>query len=67
VIAVPIAISARWLTFANRALQGTVGFIAIAIGLNTIVSTTLAQLQLSGVNASLAQSSAINPGRRVRR
>jgi high-affinity nickel permease len=42
VIAVPIAISARWLTLANRALQGAVGLVTIAIGLNTIVSTTLA-------------------------
>jgi hypothetical protein len=42
VIAVPIAISARWLTFANRALQGAVGLVTIAIGLNTIVSTTFA-------------------------
>jgi ABC-type nickel/cobalt efflux system permease component RcnA len=41
-IAVPIAISARWLTFANRALQGAVGLVTIAIGLNTIVSTVLA-------------------------
>jgi len=41
VIAVPIAASARWLTFANRALQGAVGFVTIAIGLDTIVSTTL--------------------------
>src|ERR1700756_382589 len=42
VIAVPIAISARWLTFANRALQGAVGLVTIAIGLNTIVSAMLA-------------------------
>jgi hypothetical protein len=41
-IAVPLAISARWLTLANRALQGAVGLVTIAIGLNTIVSTTLA-------------------------
>ena len=40
-IAVPIAISARWLTLANRGLQGAVGLVTIAIGLNTIVSTTL--------------------------
>jgi hypothetical protein len=39
VIAVPIAISARWLTFANRGLQGTVGLVTIAIGLRTIVET----------------------------
>jgi hypothetical protein len=42
VIAVPIAISARWLTFANGALQGAVGFVTIAIGLNTIVSIAFA-------------------------
>jgi len=41
-IAVPLAISARWLTLANRALQGAVGLVTIAIGLNIIVSTTLA-------------------------
>jgi high-affinity nickel permease len=42
VIAVPIAISARWLTFANRGLQGTVGLVTIAIGLKTIVATAFA-------------------------
>ena len=41
VIAVPIAISARWLTWANRGLQGAVGLVTIAIGLHTIVETTL--------------------------
>jgi hypothetical protein len=39
VIAVPIAISARWLTLANRTLQGAVGLVTIAIGLRTIVET----------------------------
>jgi ABC-type nickel/cobalt efflux system permease component RcnA len=42
VIAVPIAISARFLTLANRALQGAVGLITIAIGLNTILATAFA-------------------------
>jgi high-affinity nickel permease len=42
VIAVPIAISARWLTFANRGLQGTVGLVTIAIGLKTIAATVFA-------------------------
>jgi hypothetical protein len=42
VIAVPIAISARWLTWANRGLQATVGLVTIAIGLHTIIATTLA-------------------------
>jgi cytochrome c biogenesis protein CcdA len=42
VIAVPIAISARWLTWANRGLQGAVGVVTIAIGVNTIVATTFA-------------------------
>lgn len=42
VIAVPLVISARWLTWANRALQGMVGLITIAIGLSTIWSTALA-------------------------
>jgi ABC-type nickel/cobalt efflux system permease component RcnA len=41
VIAVPIAISARWLTFANRGLQAAVGLLTIAIGLHTIVVTAL--------------------------
>ena len=41
VIAVPIAISARFLTLANRTLQGAVGLVTIAIGLNTIVATAL--------------------------
>jgi len=42
VIALPIAISARWLTLANRTRQGVVGLLSIATGLDTIVSTTLA-------------------------
>jgi hypothetical protein len=42
VIAVPIAISARFLTLANQTLQGAVGLVTTAIGLNTIVATTLA-------------------------
>ena len=42
VIAVPLVFSARWLTWANRALQGMVGFVTIAIGLSTIWSTALA-------------------------
>ena len=41
-IAMPIAISARWLTFANRGLQGAVGLVTIAIGVRTIVETALA-------------------------
>jgi len=43
VIAVPIAISARWLTWANRGLQAAVGLVTMAIGAHTIVATTLAQ------------------------
>ena len=42
VIAVPIAVSARWLTWTNRSLQGVVGLVTIAIGLNTIVATAFA-------------------------
>ncbi|HEU0083100.1 MAG TPA: urease accessory protein [Bradyrhizobium sp.] len=38
VIAVPLAVSARWLTWANRALQGAVGAITIGIGVMTIAS-----------------------------
>jgi hypothetical protein len=42
VIAVPLAISARWLTWANSGLQGAVGVVTIAIGVNTIVATMFA-------------------------
>jgi cytochrome c biogenesis protein CcdA len=42
VIAVPLAVSARFLTVANRALQGAVGVVTIAIGMVTIVETVLA-------------------------
>ena len=42
VIAVPIVISARWLTWANRGLQGTVGIVTIAIGVHTIAVTAFA-------------------------
>lgn len=42
VIAVPLAVSARWLTWANRGLQGAVGVVTIAIGVTTIVATVFA-------------------------
>ena len=42
VIAVPLAVSARWLTWANRGLQGAVGAVTIAIGMMTIVETVFA-------------------------
>jgi cytochrome c biogenesis protein CcdA len=42
VIAVPLAVSARFLTVANRALQGAVGAVTIAIGLVTLVENVLA-------------------------
>jgi hypothetical protein len=42
VIAVPLAVSARWLTWANSGLQGAVGIITIAIGVMTIVATVSA-------------------------
>lgn len=41
VIAVPLVISARWLTWANRSLQGIVGIVTIAIGAMTIYATAL--------------------------
>ena len=41
VIAVPLAVSARWLTSANRCLQGLVGIVTVAIGSITIYSTLL--------------------------
>ena len=42
VIAVPLAASARWLTWANRGLQVAVGLVTIAIGAMTIVETAFA-------------------------
>jgi ABC-type nickel/cobalt efflux system permease component RcnA len=42
IIAVPLAVSARWLTWANRGLQGAVGIVTVAIGLTTIVETLFA-------------------------
>jgi hypothetical protein len=39
VIAVPLAVSARWLTSANSALQGAVGVVTVAIGLTTLAET----------------------------
>jgi hypothetical protein len=41
-IAVPLAISARWLTWANSGLQGVVGVTTIAIGAKTIIEMALA-------------------------
>ena len=42
IIAVPLAVSARWLTWTNRSLQGVVGIVTIAIGITTIVETVFA-------------------------
>ena len=42
VIAVPLAVSARWLTWANRSLQTAVGAVTIAIGFTTFVETVFA-------------------------
>jgi cytochrome c biogenesis protein CcdA len=42
VIAVPLAVSARFLTVANRVLQGAIGAVTIAIGLVTLVENVLA-------------------------
>jgi hypothetical protein len=39
VIAVPLMVSARWLTWANSGMQASVGIITIAIGVMTIVAT----------------------------
>jgi hypothetical protein len=41
-IAVPLAVSARWLTWANRMLQGAVGAVTIAIGIVTFAGTVFA-------------------------
>src|ERR1700712_3781909 len=40
-IAVPLAVTARWLTFANHGLQAAVGTVTIAIGIRTIVEMAL--------------------------
>ena len=40
VIAVPLVVSARWLSLANSGLQGAVGAVTIAIGISTIITTT---------------------------
>jgi hypothetical protein len=37
-IAVPLVVSARWLTAANRGVQGAVGIVTMAIGLNTVIA-----------------------------
>ena len=42
VIAVPIAASAKWLTWANRGLQVAVGLVTIGIGATTIYGTMVA-------------------------
>ena len=42
VIAVPLVVSARSLTWANRGLQGVVGLATVAIGIMTVVETVLA-------------------------
>ena len=39
VIAVPLAVSARWLTWANRGLQGAVGVVTIAMGVMTVYAS----------------------------
>jgi hypothetical protein len=41
VIAVPLAVSARWLTWANRGLQGAVGLVTVALGVTIVVETLL--------------------------
>jgi hypothetical protein len=41
VIAVPLAASAHWLTWANRSLQVLVGLLTIGIGATTIYTTAL--------------------------
>jgi len=42
VIAVPLAVSARWLTWANSGLQGAVGIITMAIGVTTVFAAVFA-------------------------
>ncbi|MBW5433702.1 urease accessory protein [Bradyrhizobium canariense] len=42
IIAVPLAISARWLTWTNRAIQGVVGAVTIGLGALTVYTTAIA-------------------------
>ncbi|OSI61472.1 urease accessory protein [Bradyrhizobium canariense] len=42
IIAVPLAISARWLTWTNRAIQGVVGAVTIGLGALTVYATAIA-------------------------
>ena len=42
VIAVPLVVSARWLTWANSGLQASVGIVTIAIGVMTLAATVSA-------------------------
>jgi len=42
VIAIPFALSARWLTWLNNGLQAAVGTLTIAVGVRTLVETVLA-------------------------
>ena len=42
VIAVPLAVSARWLISVNSGLQGAVGVTTIAIGVMTVITTVFA-------------------------
>jgi len=42
VIAVPLEVSARWLTWANSGLQGAVGIITMAIGVTTVFAAVFA-------------------------
>ena len=42
VIAVPLAASARWLTWANRGLQAAVGLVTTAIGIHSIIENAFA-------------------------
>ena len=59
VIAVPLAVSARWLTWANRGLQGAVGIVTIAIGadddLPNGVCVEFMRTRSSGVNTFIAR------------
>jgi high-affinity nickel permease len=45
VIAVPLVVSARWLTWANSGLQAAVGIITMMIGVMTIAATVAAKRQ----------------------
>ena len=48
IIAVPLAMSARWLTWANRAIQGVVGIVTIGVGALTVYTSAITYSYATG-------------------